>query len=486
MRAIITLLFLSLTLLTQAQRPGGGHHHNHNGHHHNVPVPMSNVEFSQAMSQLERESFDDGKLRIAKGIINGNYLLSQQVKVLVAEFSFRENQEKLARQAYPKTYDQNKFYVVYEAFTFDSSKDEVSAWVSTQPINDYQGSAYHGPSPISDADFAQGLRHLRGESFDDGKLRVAKQLIDGNYIYADQVAVLVKEFDFKANQEEIAKHAYAKTFDQKNYYLVYDAFTFDSSKEELEEWLDRQPVMDHARPPSHNHNNGGVHHNPNLGNNNNPNYNNNNNHNHNSGNNGHNPNYNNNNNTGTRPNNGNNNNIGNNGNNPNYNNNNNTGTRPNNGNNNTGNNGNNPNYNNNNNPNNNNNNNLNNDLPNGNVTLGQNPTNNNTNTNINTNNQGGSVQAMSARDFDTMKARITDFSSDNDRINKAKEYLTSNFLLAEQIKEIMGLFVFEDVRLDFAKAAYAKTYDPQNYALVKAVLVNRASQQDLQVYIDNY
>jgi hypothetical protein len=93
---------------------------------------------------------------------------------------------------------------------------------------------------------------------------------------------------------------------------------------------------------------------------------------------------------------------------------------------------------------------------------------------------------MSARDFDTMKARITDFSSDNDRINKAKEYLPNNFLLAAQVKEIMGLFVFEDVRLDFAKAAYGKTYDPQNYASVKSVLVNRTSQLDLQAYIDNY
>jgi len=134
-----------------------------------------------------------------------------------------------------------------------------------------------------------------------------------------------------------------------------------------------------------------------------------------------------------------------------------------------------------NNNNNNNNNNWNGDRPNGNVILGQNSSNN-----TNNNNQGGSVQAMSARDFDTMKARITDFSSDNDRINKAKEYLPNNFLLAEQVKEIMGLFVFEDVRLDFAKASYAKTYDPENYRFVKLVLISPSSKQDLQAYIDNY
>lgn len=268
MRTIITLLLLSYVLIVQAQRPGGHHHHNHHGHHHHYPIPMSDIEFNQALNQMGRESFDDGKLRIAKGIINGNYLLSQQVKIMVAQFSFKANQEEVALYAYPKTYDQNKYYIVYDAFTFDSSKDRVSDWVSTQPINDYQGGGYYGPYPITDADFAQALRHLRAESFDNGKLRVAKQLVDGNYLYASQVNALVKEFDFKNNQEEIAKYAYAKTYDQRNYYLVYDAFTFDSSKDALERWLDGQPIKDYARPPNTGHSHGGgIHHNPNLGNN---------------------------------------------------------------------------------------------------------------------------------------------------------------------------------------------------------------------------
>ena len=474
MRTIITLLFLSSTLFLQAQR--GGHQHQHN----RGPVPMSSLEFSQAMNQMGRESFDDGKLRIAKGIINGNYLLSAQVKVLVGEFSFKAAQEELALSAYPKTYDQNKYYVVYEAFTYDSSKDRVSDWVSRQPINDYQANHHYGPNLITDADFAEGLHHVRAESFDDGKLRVVKQLIDGNYLYADQVMVLVKEFDFKGNQEQIAKYAYPKTYDQKNYYLIYDAFTYNSSKDELERWLDGQPIKDYARPPSNNHNHGGGHNhgnghnnNSNHGNNNGGGYNNNSNYGNNNGNG-----YNNNSNHGGSHNHGN-------GHNNNSNHGNNNGGGYNNNNNGNG-------YNNNQNQGNNQPpNNTNPNLGNSNNTgTNLNSNNNNTGTRPNTgnqnNNQGGNIQAMSARDFDTMKARIADFSSDNDRINKAKEYLPNNFLLAAQVKEVMGLFVFEDVRLAFAKASYAKTYDPQNYNLVKSVLINPSSKQALQTYIDNY
>ncbi len=32
-----------------------------------------------------------------------------------------------------------------------------------------------------------------------------------------------------------------------------------------------------------------------------------------------------------------------------------------------------------------------------------------------------------------------------------------------QVKEIMGVFSFENTKLDFAKAAYSYVYDKQNY-----------------------
>ncbi|BDS09837.1 DUF4476 domain-containing protein [Aureispira anguillae] len=533
MKTIYTLVTLfSVLVLGQAQ------------HYHPHPIPMSEAEFGQALRHIQQESFDDGKMRIAKGVINGNYVLAGQVKTMIKEFSFKDSQEKLAMYAYPKTYDQKNYYMIYDVFTFSSSKDKVSQWVSTQPIIDYQSDPYYGPIPMTDAEFSQALQYVRNESFDNGKMRVAKQLIDGNYIYTRQVKVLIKEFSFKGGQEDIARYAYPKTYDQKNYYMVFDAFTFSSSKRELDEWLEGQPIHDYNRPSHLNH--GGINHNSNLG----------------QGGNG--------NGWNNSPNNGRPNGTPNNNN---WNTNNPNNGRPNGM----------PNTNN---SNNNNNNTWNNNRPNHNGTVGINPINNGNTTNDkvvlsdaefanvkaqiaalatdreklvrakqisdqtywsahhvkelmrlfifedirldfakyayaktvdqrnyylvketltdsnkkrelneyiqrmggsqNNPTSGNPIQAMSIRDFATAKSKIEAFSSDKDRFEEAKVVISANFLTTEQIKEIMGLFIFEDVRLDFAKQAYQKTFDPQNYASIKAALVNRSSQQELQRYLDQY
>lgn len=508
MKTLWTLLgLLMATALMQAQ---------HIGRHHYRPVPMTEQEFRQALRQVQQESFDSGKMRIAKGVINGHYLWSGQVRLLLKEFSFKSNQEDLAMYAYPKTIDQNKFYVIYDVFTFNSSKDKISEWVNSQPMHDYQTNPYLGPIPMTEQEFAQALHHLRQESFDDGKMNVAKQMVKGHYLYAHQVKKLVKEFNFKGGQEEIAKYAYPKTFDQKNYYIVFDAFSFSSSKRALDEWLEGQPVNDYSRPvyPP-------INTNPNLGRGQGQNW-------------------------GDAPNS-----VG-----PNYNTpnhtisgnidhgNHNVQTNP-----------------------------INTTpvqvnkvalseaefqnvkrqlnglttdqdklarakqisdqtywkagqvrelvdlfifedmrldfaqyayaktLDQGNYYLvkggltdpqkkqdlinyiqqqGGTITDPATTTNTT------AIQPISIRDFAAVKAEITAFSSDSDRLSKAKDVVANHFFTAAQVKELMELFIFEDVRLDFAKYAYQKTFDPQNYAVVKAVLVNESSKRDLQQYINQY
>jgi hypothetical protein len=45
----------------------------------------------------------------------------------------------------------------------------------------------------------------------------------------------MKLFSFEATKLEFAKYAYNKVSDKENYYLVNDAFQFESSIEELNE-----------------------------------------------------------------------------------------------------------------------------------------------------------------------------------------------------------------------------------------------------------
>jgi hypothetical protein len=46
-------------------------------------------------------------------------------------------------------------------------------------------------------------------------------------------------FTFENNRLDFAKFAYAYTFDTGNYYLVNDAFTFETSIDELNAYISR-------------------------------------------------------------------------------------------------------------------------------------------------------------------------------------------------------------------------------------------------------
>ncbi len=89
---------------------------------------------------------------------------------------------------------------------------------------------------MSSYDFSQAKESLRKEWFENTRMSTAKQIIDRNNFTSQQVKELMLLFTFENNRLEIAKYAYGKTVDKGNYFVVNDAFTFNS-KEKLNEYI---------------------------------------------------------------------------------------------------------------------------------------------------------------------------------------------------------------------------------------------------------
>lgn len=89
---------------------------------------------------------------------------------------------------------------------------------------------------MSSYDFSQAKESLRKEWFENTRMTTAKQIIDRNYFTSQQVRDLMLLFTFENNRLEIAKYAYGRTVDKGNYFVVNDAFTFNS-KEKLNEYI---------------------------------------------------------------------------------------------------------------------------------------------------------------------------------------------------------------------------------------------------------
>jgi hypothetical protein len=94
------------------------------------PYPMTPGDFEAAKGTISSKSFDDSKLTISKQIIATNCLLSSQVRELMQLFSFEDSKLELAKYAYGYTYDIGNYFKVNDAFTFESSIDELNTYIS--------------------------------------------------------------------------------------------------------------------------------------------------------------------------------------------------------------------------------------------------------------------------------------------------------------------------------------------------------------------
>ena len=94
------------------------------------PVPMSRGDFDSMKGSISSKSFEDSKLTMAKQVINSNCLLSGQVKEILQLFTYEDSKLDFAKYAYGRTYDIGNYYKVNDAFTFESSIDELNSYIS--------------------------------------------------------------------------------------------------------------------------------------------------------------------------------------------------------------------------------------------------------------------------------------------------------------------------------------------------------------------
>ncbi len=92
--------------------------------------PMSVSDFSSAKESIRSKSFEDSKLTLAKQIVGANCLNTNQVKEMMGLFTYEETKLDFAKLAYKKTTDKNNYFRVNDAFTYESSIDELNAFIN--------------------------------------------------------------------------------------------------------------------------------------------------------------------------------------------------------------------------------------------------------------------------------------------------------------------------------------------------------------------
>jgi hypothetical protein len=168
-----------------------------------------------------------------KTVFSGSIYIPSNMKIFSMISNFNKfiivsSSALLGTNDAPNEYEPTGYYDNYDDF---SSGEE--------------GTSYNGPSGygygyspvIAPANFSALISIISNSSFDSSKQTLAKQAIASNWFTSAQVYQMLKLFTFESSKLAVAKLAYAKTIDKGNYFMVNDAFTFESSIEELSSFI---------------------------------------------------------------------------------------------------------------------------------------------------------------------------------------------------------------------------------------------------------
>jgi hypothetical protein len=95
-------------------------------------APMAKASFDSAKNNINSKGFDETKLSTAKQIVKSNCMSSAQIKEVMTLFGFDESRLDFAKYAYDYCVDPNNYFVVSEAFAFDSSADELNQYLESK------------------------------------------------------------------------------------------------------------------------------------------------------------------------------------------------------------------------------------------------------------------------------------------------------------------------------------------------------------------
>jgi hypothetical protein len=108
----------------------------------------------------------------------------------------------------------------------------VTGNTSSYTLPGYSG-IYGCPQPMSPSNFEAAKNTIKSKNFDESRLTIAKQIIGSNCLLCSQIKELMLLLSFESSRLELAKFAWHHTLDKGNYFMLNDAFTFESSITEL-------------------------------------------------------------------------------------------------------------------------------------------------------------------------------------------------------------------------------------------------------------
>lgn len=237
----------------------------------NCNAPLSSIDFQQKINQLSAIRQDQRRLDAAADLTRKSCLLTYQVKQIAELFTEDFSRLTFIQNAYPSLFDKENVYDLYDVFAHFSSVMRLHDFIATQPRrmpqpapdvmektrplpagnnphndnkpvrDDRTGNHQEPPCRISDADFQDIRTTIKGQTFENTQITLAKQIVSTKKCFSTvQIKELLGIFSFEKNKLEMAKYCYPYCIDRDDYYKINTVFTFSTSVDDLTKFINEQ------------------------------------------------------------------------------------------------------------------------------------------------------------------------------------------------------------------------------------------------------
>jgi hypothetical protein len=94
--------------------------------------PASSADISSLKGSIQKQSFSDNKMNVAKTFLKNKCVSVSQVKDIMGLFSFEADKLSFAKLAYDRCADKENYYQVSDSFSFSSSNDELTDYINSK------------------------------------------------------------------------------------------------------------------------------------------------------------------------------------------------------------------------------------------------------------------------------------------------------------------------------------------------------------------
>lgn len=196
--------------------------------------PMNEPTFGQLALETYQLKDENSRLNKLKEVAIQYCLATQHLMKLTSLLSLETNRLTILKKAVNNIYDWNNYGQAAQLLTNINQQNDFLNFIKQQNTS----------SPVSscvttDQEFSDMVKTLRNEAFSKNRLTLSKTIIRAKKCFTTkQIKEFMGLFNFDDERLELAQFAYDYVTNQDVYYLLSDAFSFSSSKENFQKFLE--------------------------------------------------------------------------------------------------------------------------------------------------------------------------------------------------------------------------------------------------------